>query len=77
MSKLLMRMCPPSKYDPAPHKTICRVDGEEGKSFYIQVGMDDQTPEWIAMGDFLVNVFEDKFHLDYMVELWIEEYENQ
>jgi hypothetical protein len=64
----LMRICPPSRYDPAPYKTICYVEGEDGVDGYIQVSKDHETPHWVPMGDFLYKVFRDKLSDDKFID---------
>jgi hypothetical protein len=45
----------------APYGTLCQVMESDKKSpYYIQSSLDEQTPSWMAMGDFLEMVFKNE-----------------
>lgn len=55
--KPITRICPPSRYDRAPHGTLCYVNGENKIDGYIQMSNDDEHPQWMPIGEFLWAVF--------------------
>lgn len=74
MSKSLMRICPPSKYEHAPFKTICYVDEEKKRSVYIQTSEDENEPEWVEMGQFLLIAMNHKLADTKCIASWMKDY---
>ena len=56
-SKLMpLRYTAPTKYDKAPHTSICPVSSDSGVSYYVQMSQDEHS-DWIKIGDLFHIVF--------------------
>lgn len=77
MSKPLIRICPPSKYDHEPFKTVCYVNEEKGRSVFIQVSEDEENPEWVEMGHFLLTALNTKLTDKKSIDGWMKDYHDK
>lgn len=77
MGELLMRICPPSKYDSAPYMTLCLIEADDGIGYYIQTSENIEEPRWIEMGEFLVVANRHLFNMGDQVERWMEDYHGE
>lgn len=62
---ILIRRSEPSELDIAPYGTQCKVfDGHESYDLYLQVGYDEDNPNWELMGKYTI-----KAHPEILKEL--------
>lgn len=69
------RIFPPTRYDVAPYRTICRVKEECGTiSEFIQLNDDESNPQWVTLGDFLYRAFAGKLSDQEFIDECIKKY---
>lgn len=48
------RIFPPTRFDSAPYRTICKVRGDSNVVYeFIQLNDDEENPYWVPVGEFL------------------------
>jgi len=69
------RIFPPTRFDSAPYRTICKVKGECNVVHeFIQLNDDETNPQWVPVGDFLYRAFSDKLSDQKFIDECIKEY---
>ncbi len=65
---MIVKYCPPTKFESAKYATICEViteynqdDKNDKSDFYIQINPNEETPKWMRMGTFLEEAFKQHF----------------
>lgn len=55
-SIVLLRHSAPCEFDQHPYGTICKVKHLESFDIYLQVGEDEDNPQWEMLGSFIATV---------------------
>jgi hypothetical protein len=59
----------PGKYNLEPYKTVWKVEGTDNPDLkYIQISKDEQSPNWVTIGDFLQLVFKPEIEKEEFLE---------
>lgn len=70
------RHCPPTRFDIEPYGTICKVNGEDGVEYYVQVSNDEHM-NWLILNKLLINALEHMYTNEEFIEELLELYSNK